>query len=188
MTLNQRWAATIIGALVKAGVRHVVVAPGSRSTPLALAAADRDLKTWPVMDERVAAFFALGLAKGSQAPVAIVCTSGTAGAHLLPAIIEARESGVCLVAVTADRPWELHGAGAAQTIDQHGLFGQWVRESVSLGVPEDDEAIFRHLASSIVAALGRASRAPVHLNVPFREPLAPESAAPGPVIDPHVSW
>lgn len=184
-TVNQRWAATVMGALVDAGVRHVVVAPGSRSTPLALAAADRpDLSCWSVIDERVGAFLALGLSKGSGSPAAVVCTSGTAGAHLLPAVIEAAEAGVPLVVVTADRPWELHGAGAAQTIAQEGLFGRYVHESLNLGVPEADAAVLKHVSVMTLTCVKRAGHGPVHLNVPFREPLASPSGERGPVASP----
>src|SRR6478752_2249504 len=96
--LNQRWAATLIGTLIGRGVRHAVIAPGSRSTPLALAFADRaDVKCWSVIDERSAAFFALGLSKATGAPAAVVCTSGTAGAHFLPAVMEADQGGTPLV-------------------------------------------------------------------------------------------
>jgi 2-succinyl-5-enolpyruvyl-6-hydroxy-3-cyclohexene-1-carboxylate synthase len=181
-TLNQRWAAHLLGALVQGGVRHVVIAPGSRSTPLALAAAERsDPRTWPVIDERVAGFFALGLAKGAQAPVAVICTSGTAGAHLLPAVIEAREGATPLIVVTADRPWELHDFGAAQTIDQTELFAGYVHGRVELCAPEDDPAVLRHLSASLVRVLAFARRGPVHVNAPFREPLAADH--PGSSVD-----
>jgi 2-succinyl-5-enolpyruvyl-6-hydroxy-3-cyclohexene-1-carboxylate synthase len=187
-TLNQRWAAHLVGALVQGGVRLAVIAPGSRSSPLALAFADRpDVRSTVVLDERVAGFFALGLAKGSQAPVAVVVTSGTAGAHLLPAVIEAAEGGTPLVVLTADRPWELHHFGAPQTIEQAGLFGAFVRDAVALPAPEELPDLFAHLVRLAGRAVRRATdapRGPVHLNVPFREPLAPADAAPGPVVDP----
>ncbi|MFT3708680.1 MAG: 2-succinyl-5-enolpyruvyl-6-hydroxy-3-cyclohexene-1-carboxylic-acid synthase [Archangium sp.] len=186
-TLNQRWAATLVGALIRNGLRHAVIAPGSRSTPLALAFADRerDVKVWSVIDERSAAFFALGLAKGSGALVAVVCTSGTAGAHFLPAVMEAREGGTPLVVLTADRPWELHDFGAPQTIEQRGLFGTYVRAAESLPTPDD--AALAHLASVTARLASMAQTAPrgaVHLNAPFREPLAPPDGARGPSIDP----
>ena len=126
-TLNQRWAATLVGALVGGGVRHAVIAPGSRSTPLALAFADRpDVKLWSVIDERSAAFFALGLSKSTGTPAVVVCTSGSAGGHFLPAVMEASEGATPLILLTADRPWELHGFGAPQTIPQVGMFGRYV--------------------------------------------------------------
>lgn len=197
-TLNQRWAATLVGALVGSGVRHAVIAPGSRSTPLALAFAERpDVKVWSVIDERSAAFFALGLSKATGTPAAVLCTSGSAGAHFLPAVMEAAEGATPLIVLTADRPWELHGFGAPQTIAQVGMFGRYVRGAEALAAP--DEAGLAHLAA-VTARLAQqcqhAPRGPVHLNVPFREPLAPMVA--GPVIDPplprfaapspHVPW
>lgn len=187
-TLNQRWAATLAGTLVACGVKHVVVAPGSRSTPLALAFADRsDLHCWPVLDERSAAFFALGLAKGTQSPAAVLCTSGTAGAHFLPALMEAREGATPLIAITADRPSELHGFGAPQTIAQKNLFGEYVRASASL--PEPMEGGLDHLAATVAQTISKAVSAPrggVHLNVPFREPLAHPDGLAGPVLSPRV--
>ncbi len=185
-TLNQRWAAHLIGALVAGGVRHAVVAPGSRSAPLALACADRpDLKVWPVIDERSAAFFGLGLAKVRRAPVVVICTSGTAGAHFLPAVIEASEGATPLVVLTADRPWELHGFGAAQTIDQGNLFGHFVRASEPLPVP--DELALNHLTSVVARALAVGRDGPIHFNVPFREPLAPPDGAAGPRLSPTIA-
>ena len=156
-TLNQRWAATIAGVFSACGVKDVVMAPGSRSTPLALAFADRsEVSCWSCIDERSAAFLALGLAKGAQRSAAVLCTSGTAGAHFLPALIEAAEGGTPLVAVTADRPSELHGFGAPQTIEQRGLFGSWVRESLAL--PEPGEALFEHLTASVAKLVQRSGQ------------------------------
>src|SRR6516164_5818612 len=177
-TLNTLWARTLVQELERGGVRDVVVCPGSRSAPLALAAAEAgaDLRPWVVLDERVAGFFALGLALESGRPAAVLVTSGSAGTHLFPALVEAWASGTPLVALTADRPWELHGFGAAQTMPQGGLFGRFVRTSESLPVPEASSAAFRHLRAvvsrTVSAALGRPT-GPVHLDVPFREPLAP---------------
>jgi 2-succinyl-5-enolpyruvyl-6-hydroxy-3-cyclohexene-1-carboxylate synthase len=188
-TVNQRWAATLVGALVGQGVRHAVIAPGSRSTPLALAFADRaDVRCWSVIDERSAGFFALGLARAAGMPAAAVCTSGTAGAHFLPAVMEASEACVPLVVLTADRPWELHGFGAPQAVSQVGLFGSFVRGAQALPVPE--VLGLEHLAA-VTARLAhlaqQAPRGPVHLNVPFREPLASPDGTPGPTLDPHVA-
>lgn len=184
-TLNQRWAAQLVGALVACGVRHVVVAPGSRSTPLALACAERsDLRVWSVIDERSAAFFALGLAKATRVPAVVICTSGTAGAHLLPAVIEAREGATPLVLLTADRPWELHGFGAAQTIDQTQLFGRFVRAMEALPLP--DETALPHLGAVVARALFEGRCGPVHFNVPFREPLVSPDGRAGPVSSPRV--
>jgi 2-succinyl-5-enolpyruvyl-6-hydroxy-3-cyclohexene-1-carboxylate synthase len=184
--LNQRWAAHLVGALVAGGMRSAVVAPGSRSTPLALALAERtDVKTYALLDERVAGFFALGLAKAQQRPVVVVCTSGTAGAHFLPAVMEAASSGTPLVVLTADRPWELHGFGAPQTVDQSTLFSRFTRTTEMLSAPLDSPEALTHLTAVVARAVSLsigASRGPVHLNVPFREPLAPTDGSPGEVV------
>jgi 2-succinyl-5-enolpyruvyl-6-hydroxy-3-cyclohexene-1-carboxylate synthase len=177
-SLNTLWARAIVQELHRGGVRHVVLAPGSRSSPLALACAEVEsgVRTWMVLDERVAGFFALGLALESGAPVAVGVTSGTAGAHLLPALIEASAAGVPLVAITADRPWELHGFGAPQTMPQAELYGRFVRAEVELATPEPSSTAFRHLRAVVSRAVARAVAAPggpVHLNAAFREPLAP---------------
>lgn len=183
-SLNTLWAETLVQELCRGGVRHVVLAPGSRSSPLAIACAEAgELSTWVALDERVAGFFALGLALETELPVAVLVTSGTAGAHLLPAWMEAWAAGVPLVALTADRPWELHGFGAPQTVPQEGLFGRFVRAAEALPAPEPSSVAFRHLRAIVARALakGRGQPAgPVHLNVPFREPLAPVPAAPVP--------
>ena len=187
-TLNQRWSATLIGALVGAGVRHAVIAPGSRSTPLALAFADRpEVKCWSVIDERSAAFFALGLAKATGLPAAVVCTSGTAGAHFLPAVMEAGEGGTPLIVLTADRPWELHGFGAPQTIPQVGMFGRYARGAEALPTPDEEGLTHLAAVTSRLVHLATSTRGPVHLNVPFREPLAPAEGSPALVIDPVVT-
>jgi 2-succinyl-5-enolpyruvyl-6-hydroxy-3-cyclohexene-1-carboxylate synthase len=180
-TLNTLWARAIVQELERAGVRDVVVCPGSRSAPLALAAAEADVRTWVVLDERVAGFFGLGLALESGRPTAVLVTSGSAGANLTPALVEAWAASVPLVAMTADRPWELHGFGAAQTMPQDGLFGRFVRTSASLPAPEATSAAFRHLRAIVSRAMSAASgrpAGPVHLDVPFREPLAPQDDAP----------
>lgn len=187
-TVNQRWSAHLVGALFAGGVRDVVLAPGSRSTPLALACADHGgLRCTVLLDERVAGFVALGLAKSSGAPVALLCTSGTAGAHFLPAVMEASATGVPLVVLTANRPWELQGFGAPQTIDQSTLFGGFVRARELLPTPED--ALFDHLGAVAARALHlacSAPRGPVHLDVPFREPLAPPDGGPTPRANPQL--
>ena len=184
-TLNTLWARAIVQELERGGVRDVVVCPGARSAPLALAAAEAgaDIRSWVVLDERVAGFFALGLALESGRPAALLVTSGSAGANLFPALVEASAAGVPLVVLTADRPWELHGFGAPQTMPQDGLYGRFVRASEALPVPEATSAAFRHLRAvvsrAVSAATGRPS-GPVHLDVPFREPLAPVTDAPVP--------
>jgi len=181
--LNALFARALVDELCAAGVREAVVSPGSRSTPLVLAcAAEERLKLRVVLDERSAAFVALGAAKATGRPAVVIATSGTAGAHFFPAILEAEAARVPLVALTADRPPELHGFGAPQTIDQHHLFGGHVRFFADLGAPEPLDARLRHLRAVVGLACSRAlgpPHGPVHLNAPFREPLAgPEAAVP----------
>ncbi len=173
--LNLPWAHALVDELRAAGVVEAVVCPGSRSTPLALACAETPgLRVWSVVDERSAAFFALGMAKASGAPTALVCTSGTAGAHFLPAVMEANLGRVPLVVLTADRPWELHGFGAPQTLNQAGLYGPHVRSEERLPEPAEGVAALTHLRALVARAVAQACQPPrgvVHLNVPFREPL-----------------
>jgi 2-succinyl-5-enolpyruvyl-6-hydroxy-3-cyclohexene-1-carboxylate synthase len=176
--LNTDWAHAILDALAVQGVEHVVLSPGSRSTPLALAANRHPgLTLHVVLDERVAGFTALGLARATARPVALVCTSGTAATNYHPALAEASTWGVPLVALTADRPPRLRGLGAAQTIDQVRLFGP-TTSFVELPVP--DPAALAAVGSRVALALAEAltgRRGPVHLNVPFDEPLAPSRDA-----------
>lgn len=172
-------ATVLIDELVRCGLNEVVVAPGSRSAPLALAAyAEPRLRLHVRIDERSAAFLALGLARRSERPVALVCTSGTAAANFHPAVVEAHESGVPLLVLTADRPPELRGTGANQTIDQLKLYGDAVRWFCEVGVPEErpgQVAYWRSLACRAYhRALGPQDPGPVHLNVAFREPLIPD--------------
>lgn len=175
-TANATFCATFVEELDRLGVAHAVVCPGSRSTPLALAfaARARTIRLHVHHDERSAGFLALGLAKASGQPVAIVTTSGTAAVELHPAIVEAHHAGVPLLALTADRPPELHGVGAPQTIDQNHLFGGSVRWFGQPGPPDaSDPTSWRALAARAVAealAPGRVP-GPVHLNLAFREPL-----------------
>lgn len=170
----------IVEALVEAGVAEVVVCPGSRSTPLALATrAHPGLRVRVLLDERSAGFFALGLARASRRPVAVVVTSGTAVANLLPAVVEASLARVPLVLLTADRPAELRDRGAPQTIDQVRIFGGHVRWFSELPLLDGAPETRRHVRSVIgrAVATARAGPAgPVHLNIPFREPLVPTSA------------
>ena len=178
------FCATLVDEWVERGVRHAVVAPGSRSTPLALALAARvELAVHVVHDERVAAFVALGLGVDAPAPPILLCTSGTAAANFLPGVVEAGLSGIGIVVVTADRPPELQGVGAAQTIDQTRLYGPAVHWFHDPGVPDAAvAATWRPLAAR---ALATAATGPVHLNLPFREPLvgAPGSLPARPTIE-----
>jgi 2-succinyl-5-enolpyruvyl-6-hydroxy-3-cyclohexene-1-carboxylate synthase len=181
--LNVLWSRALLEELVRGGVRHAVVCPGSRSSPLALACAHTPgLKVWSVIDERSAGFFALGMAKHSRRPVVLVATSGSAGSHFYPAVIEAAMAQVPLVVLTADRPLELQGWGAPQTVPQARFFGEFARLFADVGLPESNSAALAHLRATAARAVGTACRAPrgaVQLNVPFREPLAPIAEAFG---------
>lgn len=172
-------ARVVVDELASCGVSLVVISPGSRSGALAIAAAEHpQLAVRVVIDERSAAFHALGAAKASGRPVAMVSTSGTAPANYLPAIVEADMACVPLIAISADRPAELRGIGANQTIDQVGLFGNKVRAHAEIEAPESDEDANRNWRSVVAALVGRSSGwppGPVHLNVAFREPTVPVS-------------
>lgn len=172
---NALWCSVAAETLVRAGVRHAVISPGSRNTPLTLAlVAHPDIETLPVLDERSAGFFGLGLAKRTGVPVILLCTSGSAGAHYLPALIEAKESGVPLIAITADRPPELRDCASGQTVDQQKLFGGYVGFFHELAVPEARVELLQYLRQTLRHAVERArSGGPVHLNAPFRDPLVP---------------
>ncbi|HEY2766435.1 MAG TPA: 2-succinyl-5-enolpyruvyl-6-hydroxy-3-cyclohexene-1-carboxylic-acid synthase [Pseudonocardiaceae bacterium] len=184
-------ATVLVDELVRCGIRHAVLCPGSRNAPLsfALHAADSAgrLTLHVRIDERSAAFLALGLALRSGVPVPVVCTSGTAAGNLHPAVLEAHQAGVPLLAVTADRSAEMVGTGANQTIQQPGLFGGAARTVPWLAAPErraGQQAGWRSTVDRAVAAargaLGGGGPGPVHLNVPFRDPLIPEAAADWP--------
>jgi 2-succinyl-5-enolpyruvyl-6-hydroxy-3-cyclohexene-1-carboxylate synthase len=172
-------ARVLVDELARCGVTEAVVAPGSRSAPLALAFhADPRVRLHVRIDERSASFLALGLAKASGRPVPVLCTSGTAAAAFHPAVLEADLSHVPLLVLTADRPPELRGTGANQTVDQLGLFGPAVRLFTEVGVAEPvpgQVAYWRSLAGRAYAA---AHDGPVHLNLAFREPLIPGRGAP----------
>ncbi|TNF54977.1 MAG: 2-succinyl-5-enolpyruvyl-6-hydroxy-3-cyclohexene-1-carboxylic-acid synthase [Gammaproteobacteria bacterium] len=188
--VNLRWALALLDGLVAAGVRHLVLSPGSRSTPLVLAGQRHPALTLtPILDERSAAFFALGLARASGQAVALLATSGSAPAHWYPAVMEANEAGIPLILLSADRPPELRGWGANQTTDQTRLFGVQVRDFFDPGPPVADPAIRRALTALGYRAvsLSRGHRpGPVHINLPFREPLVP-SADCGPDLAPATS-
>ncbi|WP_374975446.1 2-succinyl-5-enolpyruvyl-6-hydroxy-3-cyclohexene-1-carboxylic-acid synthase [Microbacterium trichothecenolyticum] len=180
-------AAALLSRLVELGVRHVVLSPGSRSQALALVAAELErrgaIRLHVRIDERVAGFTALGIGRETGMPAAVVCTSGTAVANLLPAALEAHHAGVPLLLLTADRPPELRGVGANQTTRQPGMFAPTVRLEADVPVPEahdpdgthEQSAMLRLLAEdAVAAALGAGTRSPgpVHLNLPYREPLS----------------
>jgi 2-succinyl-5-enolpyruvyl-6-hydroxy-3-cyclohexene-1-carboxylate synthase len=182
------FATAFVDELIRCGLREAVIAPGSRSAPLAMAlhaaasAPGSGLRLHVRIDERSASFVALGLAKASGRPVAVVCTSGTAAAHFHAAVIEADESGVPLIVLTADRPPELRGTGANQTIDQIKLYGDAVRWFCEAGVPEDRPGQVAYWRSLACRAWSQADGnvagypGPVHINVPLREPLVPDGA------------
>ena len=160
------------------GVAHASLSPGSRSTPLALALArDPRVRVHVHLDERSGAFFALGVAKATGRPAIVACTSGTAAAELLPAIVEASQSRVPLIVLTADRPPRLRGTGANQTIVQPELYGGYVHASYDLPVPSTagQEAWWRQAAHEALETMAADPIGPVHLNCPFEEPLTPSA-------------
>ncbi|EDY81239.1 2-succinyl-6-hydroxy-2,4-cyclohexadiene-1-carboxylic acid synthase/2-oxoglutarate decarboxylase [Verrucomicrobiia bacterium DG1235] len=174
---NELWADVLVETLRRKGVDYAITCPGSRSSPLTFAFARNEaIEAIPILDERSAAFFALGLAKRTGKPVALVCTSGSAVANFFPAIVEASESGAPIIVLTADRPPELRDCSAGQTIDQVKFFGGYVRKQVELAVPEASVAMLRYLRQAVSHCTNLAiapDRGPVHLNVPFRDPLIP---------------
>ncbi len=175
--LNALWGTFAVETLAGLGLHYAIISPGSRSAPITWAfAMNEKVKAVPVLDERSAAFFALGIARRTRTPVAVVATSGTAGANFFPAIIEAAEAGVPLLVFTADRPAELRDCRAGQTIDQQKLFGGFPRWQTELLLPEPSSGIFRYLRQTLAHAWEISqgpAPGPVHINVPFREPLAP---------------
>ncbi len=174
---NTVWASILVETLKHLGLTTVVICPGSRSTPLAVAFAQQEeIEALPVLDERSAAFFALGIVRATGRPVVLVCTSGTAGANFYPAVIEAKESRVPLLVLSADRPLELRDCHSGQTIDQQKLYGNYPNWQAELALPSLGIVRLRYLRQSVVHAWERSLfpvPGPVHLNVPFRDPLAP---------------
>ncbi|ALX95903.1 2-succinyl-5-enolpyruvyl-6-hydroxy-3-cyclohexene-1-carboxylate synthase [Serratia fonticola] len=168
---NRRWAALLLETLVRHGVRHVCIAPGSRSTPLTLAAAaNRAFVCHTHFDERGLGHLALGLAKATREPVAVIVTSGTAAANLYPALIEAGLTGERLVFLTADRPPELINCGANQAIRQNGLYSSHPTLNIDLPRPSPDIPA-RWLVSTLDSAMARLRHGALHINCPFAEPL-----------------
>ncbi|WP_435345475.1 2-succinyl-5-enolpyruvyl-6-hydroxy-3-cyclohexene-1-carboxylic-acid synthase [Haloarchaeobius sp. HRN-SO-5] len=181
---NVLWAETLVDELAEGGLSAACIAPGSRSTPLTVAFdAHDDVQTFSLLDERSAAFFALGRGRRTGEPTALVCTSGTAAANFHPAIVEANQARVPLLALTADRPPELRDSGANQTVDQEKLYGDAVRWYRDLPEPEATPRKLRRLRTDAARALAEATgtpAGPVHLNCPFRKPLEP-TPVPGDV-------
>ncbi len=175
------YATTFIDALIAAGLTRVCIAPGSRHTPLVLALTRhrQAIQLTSHLDERSAAFFALGMALGADEPTAVVCTSGSAVANLFPAIIEAKQSRISLIVLSADRPPELRHSGANQTIDQVKLFGDHTALFIDAPLPEKDPPALalRNLRTLAARAYGAAKtqRGVVHINLPFRKPFEPSA-------------
>ena len=167
------FCATLVDEWLHCGVRHAVVSPGSRSTPIALEIANRqEIEMHIFHDERSAAFAALGIAKASGVPAILVCSSGTAAVEFHPAVVEAHHSETPILICTADRPAELQGVGAPQTIDQQNLYGVAIRKFVNAEVADDSEShTWRHIARDLFATSLGDVQGPVHLNLRFREPL-----------------
>ncbi len=172
------YTAAFVDELTRCGLKDVVISPGSRSTPMSMVMAEHpEMKVWIEIDERSAGFFALGMAKAKREPVALVCTSGTAAANYMPAIVEAYLSRVPLLVITTDRPHELRDVGAPQAIDQINLFGKYAKWFVEMALPEEDESMLRYVRTFAGRAIATAFNGPagvVHLNFPFREPLIPD--------------
>jgi len=169
-------AEVVLDELLRGGVRYLVASPGSRSAALGIAGARRpDMHLVIVIDERSAAFHALGIGRATGRPAAVLTTSGSAVANLFPAVVEANTGMVPLLLLTADRPPELHGVGANQTIEQENLFGDHVRWSAQMGPAEHEPSANDVWRSTVCQAVDRASDGPVHLNLAFREPLVPET-------------
>ncbi|RAK21073.1 2-succinyl-5-enolpyruvyl-6-hydroxy-3-cyclohexene-1-carboxylate synthase [Anoxybacillus vitaminiphilus] len=171
------YVSAFVDELTKVGITDVVVSPGSRSTPFAIVMAEHpDIKVHMNIDERSAAFFALGMAKAKRKPVALLCTSGTAVANYFPAVVEAYYARVPLIVLTADRPHELRDVGAPQAIDQFNIYGKHAKWFVEMALPEGSKEMLRYartMAARAAAIAMTAPAGPVHLNFPLREPLVP---------------
>ena len=173
---NFLFTSVFVETLVKLGVKNVCISPGSRNTPLSLAFAEnKKIKKTIILDERSSAFFALGIALRTKTPVAVVTTSGSAVAELYPAITEAFNSRVPLLILTADRPPELHGKGANQTINQESIFDKNILASFNAGLPKTDKTSLQKLLALALKAYSLSLEGPVHVNFPLRKPLEPWS-------------
>ncbi len=177
--INLRWAHALMDGLAAAGIDRVVLSPGARSTPLVLACERHpNIHIRVLLDERSAAFFALGLSRFDGRPTALIATSGSAPAHWLPAVIEASHGGVPLILLSADRPPELHDWGSNQTTDQSRLFDRHIRAFHDPGAARPGAAAINQLRALGIKAASQSlwpRPGPVHINLPFREPLIPAS-------------
>ncbi|MEH2004320.1 MAG: 2-succinyl-5-enolpyruvyl-6-hydroxy-3-cyclohexene-1-carboxylic-acid synthase [Nostoc sp.] len=176
--INQLWAYILTETLKRLGLTCVIICPGSRSTPLAVAFAEQipGIEAISILDERSAAFFALGQAQATGRPVVLLCTSGTAGANFYSAVIEASYSRVPLLVLTTDRPPELRDCHSGQTVDQLRLYGNYPNWQTELALPSADMGMLAYLRQMVIHSWERAqtpTKGPVHLNIPFRDPLAP---------------
>ncbi len=175
--LQSQYASLFVNGLIHAGVQDIVISPGSRSTALVIAASQSSLTCHSIIDERSAAFFALGQAKTTQTPTVLLCTSGTAGAHYLPAVLEASYSFTPLIIVTADHPFENHHAGMPQTIEQSNLYGAHVRWTCNIPVADanpDALKAIQYNGAQAVHISKHPTPGPVHINIAFRKPLEPD--------------
>jgi 2-succinyl-5-enolpyruvyl-6-hydroxy-3-cyclohexene-1-carboxylate synthase len=189
--VNSTWGGLCMEVLARLGVETVVTSPGSRSTPLTIAAARNPrIEALSILDERSAAFYALGLAKRTRRPVALVCTSGSAVVNYWPAVVEASMGGTPLLLLTGDRPPEMRACSSGQTIDQLKVFGDYVRAFVEFALPSVEAGMLAYLRQSLVHAVQLSlgpNAGPVHLNFPFRDPLAPDLAPEAqPVVEASV--
>lgn len=178
MSESLTWSLTLLSSLCESGVRHAIISPGSRSTPLTLAASIHPgIEKRVVLDERSAAFIALGVGKSTGVPAVLICTSGTAVANYYPAVIEAKESGVPLIVLSADRPPNLRNLGSSQTIDQLKMFGDQAVFFHEAGEPSVEEADLKRIAyagkQAVEFSMDRGGTA--HINLPFRKPLEPDA-------------
>ena len=171
------YIAALVDELYQLGVREVVISPGSRSTPLSILFCEHKFKIFVNIDERSSGFFALGIAKEQVRPVVLICTSGSAVANYLPAIVEARYSGVPLIVLTADRPPELRSVGAPQAIDQNKIFNNFTKYYEELALPHDSEGMYGYVRVVMQKSYSNAMTKKygvVHINVPIRDPLIPD--------------